>query len=47
MIFKDWRPLSLYEFAKNKILVTTYANILFIVHDFSLVKFINDQSYDD
>ena len=47
MIFKNWKPWDLYEYAKDKILVTTMSNVLFIVHEFSYVKFINNQSYDD
>ena len=47
MIFKNCKPWDLYEYAKDKILVTTMSNVLFIVHEFSYVKFINNQSYDD
>ena len=35
------------EYSRDKILLTATTNILLIVHDFSLVKFINNQSYID
>ena len=47
MIFKDWKPWSLIEYSKDKLLVTTLSNVLFLVHDFSVVKMIDDRSYDD
>ena len=47
IIFKEWKPLAVYEYAKGKILVTTTSNVLFLIEGFCLVKLINDESYVD
>ena len=35
------------EYAPNKILALTLGNCMFILHDFSVIKFIDDQNYDN
>ena len=47
IIFKEWKLIEAYEYAKDKILVTTMSNVLFLVQDFCLVKLINDESYNE
>ena len=34
------------EYAQNKILAITLGNCMFILHDFNVIKFIDDQNYD-
>ena len=47
ILFKDWVLLGLCEFSQNKILATTTGNCMFIILDFSVVKFLDGKHYDD